>query len=341
LSSTTTQKRSDSSWIGSKRPLNLIFQFSNNGNIGEGGSIFETDWIEKFIFGSHLGRPVRILEKNCLVNDSVYVFLSHSGDLFQRLKSGGFVNFGSFEMADEPGTQDQSYLELPSYSFRNYWFEKYRNSKAQFVPLGVKSGINFHDDDILIPTSKRRYLCNFVGTIIGRKERTYMFSVFNETFKKQCYISNDGTWPNVKGLNVMKYRDVLHNSRFTLSPFGGNPESLRFYEALESGSIPITTYSKDENDFIYGGLTHASGTLCRNTTPNNNYDFRFRDVPIPRLKDWNELNNLLEYYENNPEELDKLQESINSWWNTVKSNIQKKIKKIIDESFEKEYGAWS
>ena len=46
-------------------------------------------------------------------------------------------------------------------------------------------------------------------------------------------------WESTKNMHPILYRFMLEQSRFTLCPWGGNPETLRLYEALELGSIPI------------------------------------------------------------------------------------------------------
>jgi hypothetical protein len=343
-----TSKREESQQVSLKRPLNVIFQFENNGNVGDGGTIFESDWIVRFVFGPHLGRPVQVLERGCLANDSVYVFLFHPGELFHQLRDGKFVNFGSYLMGDERATMETaSYENLTAFAFRNYWFEPHRGG-AQFVPLGVKSGLNFPEEPVFLPASKRAYLCNFIGTAVGRNERTHMFNVLKDELKSKCYIKKEGSWPtNAKGLHALVYRDILYDSKFTLAPFGNNPESLRFYEALESGSIPITTYAKASpqdgwtgDDFIYGGLVYASGAAYRNHTPGTHapFDFQYRDVPIPRVKDWEEANALIEHYERNAKEMDALQARIVEWWGGVKKKIQERIRKTIDSAFERQYG---
>jgi hypothetical protein len=346
----SVEKREDAQVVSRKRPLNLIFMFDNNGNVGEGGSIFESDWIMRFVFGPHLDRPVHVLEPGCLANDSVYIFLFHPGTLFRDLAAGGFVNFGSYLMGDEKGVMETaSYENATSFAFRNYWFERYRNGWAQFVPLGIKSGLNFQPDAHFLPASRRAYLCNFVGTANGRNERTHMFEVLKESVKSKCFIKKEGAWPtNAKGMHALLYRDVLHDSKFTLAPFGNNPESLRFYEALEAGSIPITTYARvsvrdgwaGDDDFLYGGLLHASGLVYRNHTPNLHapYDFQYRDVPIPRVTDWDEASALIEHYESHVPEMDALQGKVVEWWSGVKKKIQRKIRKTIDDAFERAYG---
>ena len=107
---------------------------------------------------------------------------------------------------------------------------------------------------------KRKYLYSFMG---GYQPIHYLTSIRQHIFKlkgrhKNSLIINTGDWhfncdvyggkQNVKGeLNENKthkdktqfYNTTLLQSRYTLTPSGSGPNSIRFWEALAVGSIPV------------------------------------------------------------------------------------------------------
>lgn len=307
--------------VSEKRPLNLIFQM-NFRPVDHGGQIFETDWIQQVIFGS-ISRPVRVIwtedERQQLYNDSVYVFLFHPSppDLFQRLKDGGYVNYGGYHMGDEQGAHDISFYGQAWFMFRNYYFDRYQTlPNTIYIPLGVKAGLAMSGVETFIPASKRKYQCNFIGSI--RSNRAYMIDQLHYR-RQECLISADKPWADPSGMHVIEYRQVMLDSRFTLCPFGNNEESMRFYEALEAGSIPIAETSKvASGDFI----NQALGGDC----------------PVPRLQDWNQLDEFLQRYHENPTALDALQKRVLEWWSRVKSRVFTKVQSAVDAGFQRAYG---
>jgi hypothetical protein len=126
--------------------------------------------------------------------------------------------------------------------------------------------INYEDEsrnetfkNIDFLTIQRDYLYSFIGGY----QNIYLSNVRLNIFKinsnsNQIYIKNSGTWhfndivynknqsvtmkENIDDNHKKKtdeYNSVLLNSRFSLSPSGSGPNSIRFWESLAVGSIPI------------------------------------------------------------------------------------------------------
>jgi hypothetical protein len=108
---------------------------------------------------------------------------------------------------------------------------------------------------------KRKYLFSFMG---GYQRTNYLsdirLKIFNlkKNIKSNCFIQYTGDWhfncdvysqkQNIKGeLTEDKshktkrnmYNILLVSSRYTLAPSGSGPNSIRFWEALGSGAIPV------------------------------------------------------------------------------------------------------
>src|SRR3954453_19744093 len=68
---------------------------------------------------------------------------------------------------------------------------------------------------------------------------TSLLSLQLSNSKILVFLNFENEWASKDGLHVIDYRNILRESMFTLCPWGINPESLRLYEAMEAGSIPI------------------------------------------------------------------------------------------------------
>uniref|UniRef100_A0A914D451 RXYLT1 C-terminal domain-containing protein n=1 Tax=Acrobeloides nanus TaxID=290746 RepID=A0A914D451_9BILA len=104
---------------------------------------------------------------------------------------------------------------------------------------------------------------------------------------------------------------------FTLCPWGINPESLRLYEAMEAGSIPI-----------FQRLNASTSPM----TPMG------ADNPIPQFENWSDAIDFIDKMRQNFSELEKLQQRIISFYKLYKESIQLKVKLVIDQAFKESHG---
>jgi hypothetical protein len=118
--------------------------------------------------------------------------------------------------------------------------------------------ILFKNKDFLSNSNQRPYLYSFVGGY----QRIYLTDIRLQIFKiplrKDIYIVNTGEWHfnnivysgmqnkelkentnNNHDLKTIAYNTVLLNSRYSLCPSGSGPNSIRFWESLAVGAIPI------------------------------------------------------------------------------------------------------
>lgn len=114
-------------------------------------------------------------------------------------------------------------------------------------------------DNINIEESEKTLLYSFIG---GYQPRDYMTNIrekiFNMKHPENTDIVNTGIWhlndlvfskdqnfngdinkPNDFDYKTSYYNSILLKSKFTLCPSGSGPNSIRFWEALAVGSIPI------------------------------------------------------------------------------------------------------
>ena len=111
------------------------------------------------------------------------------------------------------------------------------------------------------------------------------------------------------GYNVGLYSAIMEDSIFVPCPSGNNPETIRLYDALELGCIPIPL----PHDFLVSKAALAS----------------HGSVPFPLLESWSELPQFLIEMKvkaaTNPNEILRLQQCCIDWWSNFKMNMQYKI----------------
>jgi hypothetical protein len=123
---------------------------------------------------------------------------------------------------------------------------------VQFFSKYKTNDLNWHE---------RKYLFNFLGSYDPKHylNKTRMWIFKHLANDKRGYVVDKGLWhfqnmvykeqiAGIKESNAeRKIRDAdekdyvfaLENSKFTLCPSGTGPNSIRFWEALEFGSIPV------------------------------------------------------------------------------------------------------
>uniref|UniRef100_A0A914DPF2 Glycosyltransferase n=1 Tax=Acrobeloides nanus TaxID=290746 RepID=A0A914DPF2_9BILA len=157
-------------------------------------------------------------------------------------------------------------------------------------------------------------MVNFIGSI--RSNRQEMVDKIKNV-NISSYINVQANWASKDGINVVNYRDILRESAFTLAPWGNNPESLRLYEALEAGSIPI-----------FQKLDSKRSPM----TPMG------ENNPIPQFANWDDAIKFVEKSRLNMKLAEQLQERIIRFWKSYKEKIQFKIKNVIDKAFKESHG---
>ncbi len=116
----------------------------------------------------------------------------------------------------------------------------------------------FLNKDFITNSNSRPYLYSFIGGYMPIYLTNIRLSIFNIPLRKDVYIVNTGEWHfnrivynkmqndqlkenNDKShdLKTIAYNTVLMNSRYSLCPSGSGPNSIRFWESLAVGAIPI------------------------------------------------------------------------------------------------------
>lgn len=85
---------------------------------------------------------------------------------------------------------------------------------------------------------------NVLYSFIGAKTQRIREKLFDMELLESCYIKRRSKWHfflsrDQQSIYEKEYKDVLSRSRFSLCPKGTGPNTMRFWESLQAGAIPI------------------------------------------------------------------------------------------------------
>ncbi|QWC95510.1 exostosin family protein [Polynucleobacter paneuropaeus] len=222
--------------------------------------------------------------------------------------------------------------------------------KILWAPNGCKTGVSPRAPYSIQKVASRQYLSCFLGWLSNTASFNGERSLFSEAAmawsgsKKRRtknlihwlkhylslskeYLSFSRVAPHCKedlhllssngfsnGYNVGLYSATMEDSVFAPCPAGNSPETIRLYDALESGCIPVSL----KHEFL--------------TSPNALGEFGA--PPFIILSSWNQfpefLGEMKQKMLTNPEDIQKMQQDCITWWGNYKNNIAQKIAKRIE-----------
>ena len=224
--------------------------------------------------------------------------------LFSFYETRGF-KYNVLHLSDEHGKDNIDFynFECCKYVVRNYVRDNLP-SKVLVIPLGYHYTIN---DGIESPFERtpqlpfRSTLWSFFGTNWNNRET--ILEPLKGLGKYQMKLFD--TWNDSQNLKKDDYTSVLLDSVFVPCIGGQNPETFRFYEALECGSIPIII-----NDGSY-------------------YKFITEHIPLINLPSWNVVPSFINQIFNDKNTLQQYRfivlNSYKTWKQNLKEEIQKKF----------------
>ena len=211
----------------------------------------------------------------------------------------------------------------------------YRDNEVFFQwPLGVATYRNFprvYSKD-LTQTGKRKYACNFIGTIYKNSSREKLVKQFQTNFvlKEACFVYERKDWmPSETKETRELYQNVIKNSDLTLCPVGINTECYRIYEAISLGSVPVV------EDIMTPGECGSSQKEDKTSTPLR--ILKAMDAPLIYLEDWKELSAVI----SNEKKLSKeyvleRRKKLLMWHEKFKYDLRNMFVKQIKQGFDLE-----
>lgn len=310
--------------MSSQRPLNLIWRRQTLESVLEGYFIKE-------VLLAKIGRPIRsiVVEPNQpvpILNDALVVsFGTEFADYLKEAYGRGVTNIGLLHMADEQCDQDRAFYSDADYVMRHYWYKDMMippDSKSLgviWIPNGYRTGVGPIMVQTMLPVAERKIIGFFSGdfqarmsSTAGVQERRFMAKVINEA-KLPFLISETPGFS--KGYGPVTFAAHLSMTRFGLVPGGNSPETIRLYEVLEAGAIPIMLRSP---------FVSAPDALD--------------NPPFLLLNNWSELPEVYSCYAdaNNPQviaDLEILRQRVVGWWQDFKIKKQSQVRDLINRSF--------
>ena len=165
------------------------------------------------------------------------------------------------------------------------------NENVLTIPLGYHWKVK----DSMKPLGERKYSWSFCGT--NWKGRSEQLSVLEKIEPKVLTYYPD--WNDPSQLKESEYLSLLQDTIFVPCPRGNNIETYRFYEAIESGCIPVFTELPE--------ILLESG------------------IPFLRTNTWEEVAELMNRLLKNPIELESYHKSIYNGWLAYKKQLQAKV----------------
>lgn len=245
----------------------------------------------------------------------------------KEARARGCVNLGLLHMADEHGDHDRSFYDLSDYVLRHYWFKhtlvlpQPQSLGVVWIPNGYATGVGPIMPQTMLSAAERTVMGYFSGALEARTlsdERKQMVRTIREA--KLPFVINE-TPGFAQGLKPVVYAAILSTTRFGLVPGGNSPETIRLYEVLEAGAIPIMLKSP----FV--------------TSPD-----ALANPPFILLNNWSELPAAYAPYANamSPHVIAAVEtkrQEVFEWWTRFKATQQRRVKELIDRSFARIYGS--
>lgn len=275
-------------------------------------------------------------------------------DLIKHAQSKG-KKVVLIHMGDEFAKKDISAYGECDFILRNYYFPEIferpdLKGKVLWIPNGFKSGVGPRTPQSLKPATNRQHLASFMGWIDNpdsfarerdsfgrmvrsvRKSKGGRYAAFLKWFERKIHFSSErrqfststfqcedlyllSSSGFASGNNLGLYSAIMENSVFAPCPAGNSPETIRLYDALESGCIPISL------DHLFLRSPEALAAIG--------------PVPFPILKSWDELPEFLSSKKRqlleDPKAISMLQEQCVTWWQRYKEFISQKVAERISE----------
>lgn len=243
------------------------------------------------------------------INNSIIIYsaplIEIDGGLriyLDKYKSLGY-KFILFHLSDEFCQHNCYYYPEAEHVFRFHYDYKIKHPNVTVLPLGYTTGY-MNKDGVINMSDKRDITTTFIGQV--KTDRQEMLNAISGFEKKIIYLTRVWSDPNI--MTFDKVIDIYKRVRFVPCPMGNiSPETLRLYEALEWGAVPIV---KKHNGTDY-------------------YKYIFGEHPIPMVENWSEAKDMINKL--NTDGLDSLIMKINTWYKKIMNDTSVKVANIINE----------
>lgn len=308
------------------RPLNVICPQKDWDYLMEGY------FIREVLLGG-LQRPVRVFplevgENVPVANDLLVVCLNKlMVEFINGVIQSGAKNVGVFHLGDERFELDRSFYGQVDYVIRNYFRPDVvalpgsgRCLGVLWVPNGYRDGIGARSGHTLTPFTCRHHLMFYSGQPNpgpeGQRDRALLIDVIRRHRIPAVAIVTDRFGG---GLGPASYSANMENARFALAPRGRAEETIRLFDSMELGAIPISL----RHDFLTD--SRAMG-----------------GAPVVMLDNWEQLPQWLAkmVYAPGADEVWRARQiQMIDWWSAFKMRLRSHVAELIERSFARYSGA--
>lgn len=204
-------------------------------------------------------------------------------------------------------------LILRPYYFPELFEDPELAARTHWIPNGYKSGIGPRNSAAHRKATQRRFIATFLGWLDNKAS----FGDERASFQKVALANPQDILltPTAYfglGFSVGMYSAVMEAAVFCPCPAGNSPETIRLYDALELGCLPIS---------LKHGFLTSSDALA--------------SPPFPLLDSWEELPALLARYRDeiarDPQSINRQQEECVAWWDLYKATLKAKVGNLLLE----------
>jgi hypothetical protein len=231
-------------------------------------------------------------------------------DIIQAMEAAN-TSITLLHLSDEFGLDDLTIYNSKAVKqvIRTYWRTDLPlyGDKVYVIPLGFTNA-RYNTKEVLPTFRERQHTWSFAGSM-DRPGRQAAISVLRTVEPYKEYAKANWGSPNL--VESDEYKQVMENSKF-VPCFKGfkSLESFRFYEALESGAIPIyvpseSSMAKDEYRELFG------------------------HHPFLGFPSWEKAAELLPKLVTQTEVMEKHRLAVREWWVSKKQQIRTKLHSML------------
>ena len=285
-------------------------------------NIRETQFFSDVLLGG-LERPVvfKLIDRNPeteLHDDILIINLANNlTPLIYRTIQRGYRNVGLVSWTHS-GAEHREMYPFVDYILRPFFSPESlalppggRCQDVVWFPIGYQSGVGPRRHDLLPGFDDRTFDFFYAGCPnTNYSDRLQMLAAAQHGDLPVKLILTEGF---SEGLSIPTYRTHMENTRFALVPAGTDAETIRLFEALELGCIPITlNYAFLQDPRAMAG------------------------APVVRLNAWEELPMWYQMVRSAPDYsnlMEGFRQNVSRWWQDFKLTEQRKIADVINRSF--------
>jgi len=270
--------------------------------------LYELEWLEELLGLNISIEPVSINET---LDDSKSLIVvlrkplwSEQIQWLDSLARKGHT-FKIIHLSDEFISDPVDFYSWPSVTgvLRNYYRDDLQDDpKVIVIPLGYHWSASSVKD-----FQTRKYTWSFVGTNWANRQ-VDMMPLNNIQENNTVFYEN---WRDPGNLSETDYMALLADTKFVPCPRGNNVETYRFYEALESGCIPVFIDYPDTANWM------------------RQFNMGNKSMNFFRIPNWSTAAEVINGFKDDTKMMLEYQRMILKGWEVFKDTLKKRVRNLM------------